>query len=307
MEANLGYIAPMPLHDVCTPPSQTVYYSYINWPKEFNLNNGIPVNKTLHGTKCPRNILWLDEYSKHLPKSLIIAGIRHPVLFFQSFWNMIMDFQTKDTNKPGKTPYDTMDYCGENNKKCNFECPNGALVCFAKTRLHLPLARIGKTLLDDKERELLAPDDKDGGHKLTNHHIKNPIFLYDTSQLNHDYMWDELAKTLKVPEIPHDIHEGSNEARSPSEDRINICDAEYDDFRSWIMPHAYNMSIWICEYLVPVAKNETRDDVIIANPDRFCEIVRKYGEDPCNRLVRMSNGTYILDQKLDSTISISKV
>lgn len=307
MEANLGYIAPMPIKDICTPVAQTVYYSYKNWPKEFNSNDGVSVNKILRGTKCPRFVGWLDDHSKYLPKSLIIIGIRHPVLFFESFWNMVADFQTNNKQNYGKTPYDTMEYCSENDQKCNFECPNGALICFAKTRLHLPLARIGKTLLDDKERELLAPGDKDGGLKLTNHNIKNPIFLYDTSELNHDYMWDKLAETLKVPGIPHAIHEGSKGAREPSERRIDICDAFYDTFRANIMPHAYNISIWICEYLVPVAKDKDRNDVIIADPDRFCDIMKKYGEDPCNRLVRMNNGTYILDQTLNSTTNVTKV
>ena len=130
---------------------------------------------------------------------------------------------------------------------------------------------------------------------MTNHHIKNPIFLYELNQLNDDNAWDELAQHLKVPHIPHNIHEGDNKNRKKkSEQRIDICDVEFDAFRSNIMPHAYNMSKWLCDYLVPVAMDETRDDVIIPDPENFCEIVKGYADDPCNRLVRADDGRYIL-------------
>ena len=222
---------------------------------------------------------------------MIIVGIRHPIMFFQSFWNMMMDFSNKQNRD--KTPYDFMDHCGENNRSCNYECPGGVLLCLHKSRFHLPLARAGKTSLTEQERELLAPDDKDGGSKLTNHHIKNPIFLYELGEISEDYMWEKLARLLKVPTIPHDIHEGNNKKRRKSPKRINICDAYYDDFRSLIMPHAYNMSAWLCDYLVPAAKNSSQN-IYMANPDRFCELVKSYVDDPCDRLIRLDNGTYTL-------------
>ena len=301
MEANLGYLAPMPIADVCTPIHQTVYYSHINWPKTYNSSviTEFSNNKILRGTKCPRTIGWLDDYSTYLPKTVIIVGIRNPIMFFQSFWNMMLDFNTRNTRR--KSPYDVMEHCGENDQSCNYECPSGTLVCLHKTRFHLPLARIGRTALTDAERMLLAPEDKDGGQKLTNHNITNPIFLYEMREMNEDYMWDKLAKVLKVPHIPHDIHEGNNEKRKPSNVRINICDEEYDEFRAKIMPHAYNMSIWLCEYLVPVAKDRSRHDLIIADPDRFCDLVKTYAYDPCNRLVRYNNGTYGLGHNNGST------
>jgi hypothetical protein len=239
----------------------------------------------------------MDEFSTYLPQTLMIIGVRHPILFFQSFWNMLTDFNTKGFRKGAATPYDLSAHCGFNDnerqsKYCNSECPGRQMVCMHKTRFHIQLAKIGKTMLDNMERQLLAPDDPDGGLKLTNHYIKNPIFLYELSEMKEDYMWDALAQTLNVPNIPHDIHEGNKDARVPHRKRINICDHQYDGFRAMIMPHAYNMSIWLCDYLVPVAKNESRTDVVIADPDRFCEIVKDYANDPCHKLTRMDNGTY---------------
>ncbi len=251
----------------------------------------------------PIVVSYLDDYSKYLPKTLIIVGIRHPVYFYQSFWNMMIDFNNKQN--VNKSPYDFIDHCGEHDTNCYNECPKGQLLCLHRTRFHVILARAGKTSLDDRERALLAPDDKDGGMKLTNRRIKNPIFLYELSEIGEDYMWDELATLLKVPNIPHDIYKGSHKNRPPNRKRIKICDAEYDDFRAMIMPYAYNMSSWFCDYLVPVAKNESQN-LHIANPDRFCEIVKDYVNDPCNRLSRLDNGTYTLRSDLDDTNVIKR-
>ncbi len=89
---------------------------------------------------------------------------------------------------------------------------------------------------------------------IINHQIKNPIFLYELSEIGQDYMWDALSKLLHVPyiHIRHDIHEGNSENRKKLKYGLNFCDAEYDDFRAAIMPHAYNMSTWFCDYLVQI-------------------------------------------------------
>lgn len=55
MTANLGYIAPMPIADVCGTIKNTVYFAYKNWPKEFD--NVTNPTKILRGTKCPRGEL----------------------------------------------------------------------------------------------------------------------------------------------------------------------------------------------------------------------------------------------------------
>ena len=247
--------------------------------------------------------LWLDDLSLHLPKTLIIIGIRHPVKFFESFWHMITDNNLRQRNS---SPYDTIDYRSKNEKKyVEYECGYRQLVCTAKTRFHIPLARAGKTALDEKERELLAPDDIDGGMKLVNHQIKNPIFIYELSEIKSDDMWDTLAKLLQVPYIRHDKHQGNNTARHIEKKkwagtRLNFCDAEYDDFRAYLMPHAYNMSSWFCNYLVPAAKDENIN-VYMTDPDRFCDLVRSYVEDPCDRLHRLDNGTYVLRHDMNVT------
>ena len=299
MKENLDTIAPMHKGDACLPLQQTIQNAYKSWPNQYNNRT-----KILRGVKCPKQITSLNAFSQYIPKTLIIVGIRHPILFFQSFWNMMLD--SNSSRIRGKTPYDFMNHCKEKQRGCNSECPIPGLICLHRTRFHLHLARIGKTSLNHTERELLAPDDKDGGIKLTNRHIRNPIFLYEQHQLNQNNTWVELARTLKVPYINHDIHANDNTKRKKiSRKRINICDAQYDDFRSRIMPHAYNMSKWLCDYLVPVAMDENRDDVIIPDAENFCTSVKSYKDDPCNRLVRVDDGRYILGENIASNINSS--
>jgi hypothetical protein len=67
MEANLGYIAPIPIADVCTPIHQTVYYSYKNWPKEYGTNKVTAVGRTKTSTqvkvKTKKSFTWYEMSS----------------------------------------------------------------------------------------------------------------------------------------------------------------------------------------------------------------------------------------------------
>ena len=94
--AMMKYLATVttmpPGEDVCTPISNTIYYSYINWSRKYgNGAHNYTDDKPLRGNKCPKYIenTNLDDIGKKLPKSKLIVGIRHPVLWFQSFINMV--------------------------------------------------------------------------------------------------------------------------------------------------------------------------------------------------------------------------
>ncbi len=64
-----------------------------------------------------------------------------------------------------------------------------------------------------------------------------------------------------------------------------------------MMLEAYDVSSWLQTYLLPVANNERRTDALIAKPDRLSELlVEDYKLDPCGRLIRLDNETYVLGQ-----------
>lgn len=182
----------------------------------------------MRGSKCPRyigtDVGFLKRYSQSLTKTKFIVGIRHPILWFQSFWRMI----------GGLSPYLRMELCpcppdnignrvckikreqplildGWNRtqieqeavvyetpkgKACNSECTGGMLFCMMRGRFHVALAQLGKTLLGRAERQWLAPNDVDGGSALLSFNITNKIFLYEQSTLGEDSVWQELADFL---------------------------------------------------------------------------------------------------------------
>ncbi len=96
MMRTLSAVATMPSNqDVCTPVKQATYYSYVNWPQQFG---GIgpyeySAEKPLKGSKCPH---WIEsgedmrQIGTILPKTNLIVGIRHPLLWFQSFANQVL-------------------------------------------------------------------------------------------------------------------------------------------------------------------------------------------------------------------------
>jgi hypothetical protein len=175
MDVKLGYLAPMPVADICIPIHQTVYYSYKNWPGEYNVINGTEGNKIMRDTKCPQLVSKLDEISIYLPQILLILGVHYtPSCSFKAFrmcslisstrmgvimilriteqlYVILIDFPI----------YEVLDV-GEEEK---------VIVCI-KTKFQIQLFNISKTLLGDVERQFLAPDHEDSGKKLKNHYIK---------------------------------------------------------------------------------------------------------------------------------------
>ena len=262
----------------------TIAHSYKNWPREFGYN------KTMRGTKCPKftDRNFIKDYSKHLPRTKLIMGIRHPVSWFESFYNM--QASSGNTFRIAKNdPYNLMNICTED--WCTNYCRQ--LFCLGRTRFHLSLAILGKTDLTETERKLLAANDTDGGENLVNLKVRNPLFLYEMNELREDYLWDGMANYLGMKGgIDHDQYGGSHGRFKSSQHRINICDEKFDRLRGMIMPYAYELSVWLQEYFIPLAKDENRPDVTVAQPHLFAELIEMDKSDPCNRLTQLVNGTY---------------
>lgn len=167
-------------------------------------------------------------------------------------------------------------------------CPGDQLFCAHRSQFHLSLARLGKTALTAVERRWLAPKNAYGGKQLANHQVPNPVFLYEQTQLMDNATWDDLAEFLNVQQIENQVYHDSLPPwpRWGKRGQIDICNAQFDDLRALLMGIAYEMSVWLVEFFVPVARDPTRPDVVIANIDQFVARVLAYRQDPCNRLVR---------------------
>ena len=160
----------MSIGDWCTPLENQIYHTNIAFPQRHDPNN----TKPLRGIKCPRgleNIGEMHKWSKVLPKTKIIVGIRHPVLWFQSFYNM------QTANGKHRNPY-TFAYPRCNGgPKCRNSCRKPDLFCVERSRFHIALARLGKTPLTEESELQYLPD-------LFRHKnrtkVQNTIFLYET-------------------------------------------------------------------------------------------------------------------------------
>uniref|UniRef100_A0A7S3Q227 Sulfotransferase domain-containing protein n=1 Tax=Chaetoceros debilis TaxID=122233 RepID=A0A7S3Q227_9STRA len=317
--ANLGHVAPVPARDICHGNlPKIVKNAYGNWPRIFGKD------KPLTGFKCPQYMNrgdWLVDLSEKMPRTKLIVGIRHPILWFASFYSQM-------TNNWGKiNPMDLTRPCSKE-EKCQYGCPEGQRNCIYRGRFHLALASLGKTKMTNRERLILAMNDADGGNAVENYNISNSIFLYEQTTLNDDYVWEELAEYLNVAEIPHSRYASSHgkadkfkkrkehqaEMKSGSSRnskstmtknstlvREDFCSDKYDKIRAKMMPIAYEVAVWMQDYFIPLARDESRTDVVIPKPDVMYDIVETYKKDPCGTLVRDENsGTY---RKSNSTIS----
>jgi hypothetical protein len=201
-----------------------------------------------------------------------------------------------------ETPYELMGICHCNVNEdglrrgkpgcrgCRGSCPNHQLFCLGRARFHLPLARLGKTALSKEERQLLAPNDIDGGENLVNFNISNALFLYEQTELREGYLWKKMSDFLGVSHIPHRKFKGSaGHGRN-----YTLCSPHYDDFRAALMPYSYELSVWMLKYFLPVANDPNRPDVVVADVERLSGIVKSYADDPCDRLIRTVNGTFVL-------------
>ena len=313
--ANLAKVAPMKVKDFCaSKPATILHYVIDAWPQKFpeimDGPNKYVSDKSLMmvGSKCPQFIgdpELLSRFTISHPRMKLIVGIRHPVEWFNSFIRM---GHTEDLYKKMKIcpHYKNIDPISgipggiasnaarnkDQHEICIAECRCGIPICFHRSRLHIGLARIGKTGLSSDERKLLAPKDPDGGENLFDAQAKNPVFVYDQSQMKEDSYWDELAGFLGLNYIPNEHYHSSK----GSEKNVTLCIPFYDEFRSKIMEHSYNMSVWLEDYFLPLGLDPNRPDVVIANTKTFQEIIQTYKRDPCGRLVRNElDGTYVLD------------
>jgi len=359
---NLAQIAPMPLaKDMCYSPENILSAVYNDWQKKYNVskivvpsfnendddnnnsNNNSGGNNDEHqkqqqisltGSKCPSlfGLPMLKRFSKSLPKTKFIIGIRHPITWFQSFWRMQGSHGPYERTQicpcpPHENPirnnlfkndteiYDsltrrcTIQDQNNNNKTFVVGCKNECgykLFCTARARFHVSLARLGKTLLTQEERQLLAPNDIDGGILgLSSWNVTNDIFVYDQTQLSGNYLWEGLAKFLKVSKIPN-----KNKRFSHGKNiiKLDICDPMYDSFRAIMMKSSYEMSLWFEKYFIPVALDPTRTDIMIMNPDNtFLTIIQSYKLDPCERLIRRprNDNTSVTDDDFDYILNPS--
>ena len=225
-------------------------------------------NQYKRGYKAPRDIYIpraIDSFNKYFPKTKLIVGIRHPVLWFESFYNYRIR-----SNVTLPQPNEMIGTCTK----------AMAGVCTDQVRYMDHLSIVGKTdLMDPEELKLLSSDMIErAGPKL-----ENPIFLYEISQM-------EETNPVYAEQYRQDLHqylglrnplvplESSHKSHSNSPFKhleINICDPQHKEVHDELLSISRNASLWIRKYFVPLP------DVHISCPEHFNDLILEWMVDPC--------------------------
>lgn len=229
----------------------------------------------VRGIKCPSNLensLALTNYAKWLPKTDMIVGIRHPVKWFESFYNHRIQ-----NNYEMLHPNNLTGGCG---KKSSGVCTNRA-------NFHVNLAMLHLTKLKEEERNLLPAF----GQRWINrkYNWTGRVFLYDVDQLNDKnettaYRFrKDLQRFLYLrKELPPMVwfKPGRKKLDDVEQNRVDalkvdICHKKYAPVRKVLMKSARNVSKWVSDYFIGA------QDVFVSSPDNLRTILKTWNRDPC--------------------------
>lgn len=256
------------------------------------------------GFKCP-DVLYsnnaLLNLKTHFPNADLIVVVRHPVLWFQSFYNYRV---RKGYNMP--TPTDLQGSCSTDDEgilnkfNTNETAYPAHKVCTDRANFHIALSRLGKTKMeDDYEIDLLQ------NHSLPIHRSKNRVFIMELGQLSienrtraHQLVMDlesflgldinagdEHLPELKNHHPKHGV--APNVPKSKIDEKLlNICLTEYDDLRSVMVNIGQQASRWIVSYFLQSPQ------VYFSDKSHLISLLKLWEEDPCNN---SDKSTYYVD------------
>lgn len=225
----------------------------------------LPEGDYKRGFKCPGHFSRrpMRYFRRYFSKTVLIVGMRHPVKWFESFYNFR---RRKGTDLP--SPH-----------KLIGECQPGLDLCTDRAKFHQGLAIFGKTnMTNPTEHHLLRMADK---YKWITP-IDNPVFMYETSQLP---VYDR--NTTRVQTFTADLKDylglegnmpkAKNETSSRGKVKaINICDREWDEVRAVLVENGRQASTWIRHHFI------RSDQVFVSNRDHFESLLKQWHVDPCN-------------------------
>lgn len=255
-----------------------------------------PAGDFVRGLKCPRdleNTLSVDNYERFFPKTDMIVGIRHPVKWFESFYNhrVMNNFAMID-------PIRLVGACGK----------IGHSVCTNRAAFHVRLATMGKTEQTKAELDLIPQSGQRVLNKLNmkGHKMTARVFLYEVEQLNdknETRAWNfrkDLQRFLYLRnELPPMVwfkpgrkHLDAETVKKRTAKKINICDSEHESLREILMVHARNASTWIRNHFL------SANGVHVSSRDHVETLLRDWKNDPC-----ADGGSY---QKTTATLNCTK-
>ena len=243
-------------YSVCTTTVPLLRDLYANYVTNLHSN---PNNEIKMGIKCPRDLevdIALSNYDKFVPNTKFIIGIRHPIKWFESFYNH------RITNE-FPMPTDTSKLIGKCKQRNYGVCTFRAN--FTKHLLKIPNWR--NVFLYDVNQ--LNDNDL----------IRSKQFLLDLSNfLNLSKPLTKPMIWIKPGQSYIDTLSNGNQTKLQEiqSKKINICDDQHIPIRNVLHEQGIRSSNWIQDVFI---KNP---HVTISSPIYFEEILNKWKLDPCD-------------------------
>lgn len=211
-------------------PATHIWELYTKLPSRGNFVRGYksPFDVTNQGGA-------MDSLRTLFPNIKLIVGVRHPIRWFESFYNFRLQ---RNVTLP--TPYQLMNFNhhGFGVKAANF---------------HWSLAKLGKTSMNST-LELEMKRDFSVQFRQMPPPIPHPIFFYDMEQLadtnetRSTQFRQDLQTYLGLKQPMPPIVRANQGKRKPSpsnREYIDICDAKFNRLRAELLTISQNVSTWL--------------------------------------------------------------
>jgi hypothetical protein len=248
--------------------SDTTAISKIDTEVLAELNQSIHVKR---GMKCPngiKNARSIERLHMHSPGAKVIIGVRHPVHFFQSFYNYRI---TEHYNNNWTSPIPRVDtLVGDNEWRG---------VSTDAARFELFLMQLGKTNISMSLLNQLI-----GRPHMSVQPNNLKIFLYSLEQME-DPMEVRAASFRGEMEtflgLKHHLRPFGREninhfvAKAAHNETIDICASTFEHLRRLLVAQGKETSKWIRDSFM------LSEDVTVANRDHFSRLLSAWSSDPC--------------------------
>jgi len=267
---------------------------------------------TLAGYKSPQDITTpyaLDTLAVYWPQTRLIVGLRHPVLWFQSYYNFRLMEMASDGDNINSTnsttasmlfpPADSYEFLGSCSKPVRG-------VCTDISKFHKHLSLLGKTQMNtSRELQLAAPPQRAHQEQRPRRFaaMPNPVFLYEIDQVRDKnkervaQFANDLGNYLGLPSdggLSIDLMPDAPDPKNYSvrisnpilrKQLMNICEPRYELLRLELMKNARAASSWIREYFL------SSRDVTVSSPEYFRKLLERWMDDPCDHSDKESGGS----------------
>lgn len=224
----------------------------------------------------------LYYYRTYFGTTKMIVMLRHPVLWFESYYNFRWRSYynqahnaTKDDEEARRTSRSFLPPPQKLMGRCKGYFKG---VCTDRAQFHHAMSLLGLTPMNTSAELTLLNRSTTSGDVIMEP-TRQQVFLLEISQLDvadsmqAETLRQDLESFLQVDHIPampqHD------RLYDRVEGEIDICSEEYTEVRQVLIQHGHNARQWMVEYLLQSNR------VMVSSRQQFLEILEAWSTDPC--------------------------